>query len=56
MEHKLDEWKNYQNLSEEYLVLVNKISSEISSEQRRTHTNDYYENFLRNIQSKPHLI
>jgi hypothetical protein len=51
MENKLNEFKGYQSLSEEYILLVNKISSYISSEQRRSNTREYYEHFMKNVQS-----
>jgi hypothetical protein len=51
LQQKLDELKDYQSLSDEFILLTSKIDLEKSSSQRKVYTKKMYEEFLKNSKS-----
>ena len=51
LQQKLEELKDYQALSDEFIVLTSKIDLEKSSSQRKAYTKRVYEDFIKNSKS-----
>jgi hypothetical protein len=51
LQQKLDELKDYQALSDEFILLTSKIDLEKSSSQRKAYTKKIYEDFIKNSKS-----